>query len=61
MGTWLDSSSSVVALIIFASALVNAGGIVSSFKPMMHHDGLFFQDALEILVRVPFAAHGEFV
>ena len=58
MGTWLDLSSRVVALIIFASVFVSAGGIVSSLRPMMHHEGLFFQAALEILVRVPFAAQG---
>ena len=41
-----------------ASALVRGDGTVSSFKPMIHHERLSFQAALEILVTVPLAAQG---
>src|SRR5690606_27484606 len=58
MGTWLDSSSMVVALIIFAVARSCPGSIIRSSVATMAQEGLFFQATLYTFCVVAEAAHG---
>src|SRR5438552_17924134 len=50
IGTWLGSSSVVVAFIRFAKKRSSSGAIVWSFLPTMYHDGFVFHATLDTLV-----------
>src|SRR5688500_18288183 len=57
MGTWLDVSSIVVALISLALNRCRSGLIIPSFAATIDHDGLVFQAGLYTCSWVAEAAH----